>query len=164
MIMHHYMRLGFMIYSLIGYSCAYAVLDKNVYTGIIQKIRQTYLNACNQMHTVYKEIKEHKKIVTCVIVYIAFEGIGYAQGWRTPLYRLFVLPGELDAVHARIRNERSNSTRLQEKRKALQRELSAIRGDLNKEVEKNKQLDEQLAVLTKRSMAFMDEFQKYIET
>ncbi len=63
-----------------------------------KKAKDVYAFTRQKTNALYEKAKENKKLIAAAVAYLGFEAVGLYQGWRTPGYRLFVLPGELDGV------------------------------------------------------------------
>jgi hypothetical protein len=74
--------------------------SRQIFSTMREKAQHVYTIAQENMRSAYQQIKEHKKLVAGIIAYFSFESVGYCKGWRTPLYRLFVLPSAYDTLQA----------------------------------------------------------------
>jgi hypothetical protein len=112
---------------------------KASYNKIREKAHDTYVYTCQKTCELSEKAKEHKKSIAAAATYLVFEIVGYFQGWRTPLYRLFVLPGDFDVQHATNQNLNGQINQLNihtipvlnTRINTLNKQLHTVQGNLN---------------------------------
>jgi hypothetical protein len=111
-----------------------AQVAQESYDKVSEKAHNAYAYTCEKTRGLYEKAKEHKKLIIGAAAYFMFEVIGFANEWRTPLYRLFVLPGELDAQRAAngaIPGLNTQITNLNQQLTTTQNNLNTVQNNLN---------------------------------
>lgn len=89
-----------------------AFFGEHTLNNVCKKTKKIYQKACEKTRALCEKTKEHKKIVAGIAVYLAFEIVGYSQGWDTPLRRLFTPKKRLDDANATIQGHAAEIDRL----------------------------------------------------
>lgn len=98
------------------------------------KAHDAYEFTCEKARALYEKAKENKKLIAGAVAYLAYEAVGSYNGWYTPLRRLFVLPGQLDAANADLNT--ANQVTIPN----LERQVNAANRALDLELEEHDEI------------------------
>lgn len=104
-------------------------VTKESYGKAREKAGNAYVFTCQKTRALYEKAKEHKKLIAGA-AYLAFEGVGLYNGWRTPFCRLFVLPGQLDGVTGERNAARNERDAVTGERNIARNALEAVQGNV----------------------------------
>lgn len=100
--MKHRFRLIFICSAFCFYTGMNATFGGSTIDAMREKAAQAYEATCKKTRALYTTVKKHKKLIAGIVVYAAFELIGYSRDWDTPLQRLLIPKEVLDNVRAAI--------------------------------------------------------------
>ena len=107
--MNHRLRFIFLSVVICYHTGTRATLSDTVR----EKTNYAYVVACEKTRALYEEIKKHRKIIAGCFAYLAFECIGYAHDWDTPLRRLVTPKKLLDDAQVTINGHVAHIAHLQ---------------------------------------------------
>ena len=120
------------IFLLSTISC-YMTVNTRITDTLRSQVRRIYLISQEETRTVYQEVKKHKKIIMSILAYLAFEGLGYSQGWDTPLRRLLTPKKLLDDALKECQQWKARYEALEKDAlKAFQDQQEALMKELDK--------------------------------
>lgn len=141
--------------TIIGYSIN---IDATLSDMVCEKAKQAYVVTCKKTRALYATIKEHKKLIAGLSVYVAFELVGYSHGWDTPLQRLLTPKKILDntqvpddrhaaqiaqlnrAHQQELEEQRQAYQELQQRSEEFQREIEQLTRDYEQELREERRI------------------------